>query len=208
MRPPDMVANLAAGNIDGYLGPDPFNQRAVHEGVGYIHLLSKEIWDNHPCCAFVVRQDFVDRYPQTYAALLRALVDATHYSSQAGNRDEIAKAIAPRDYLNQPESVVQAVLTGRYDDGRGNTRSDPRRIDFDPYPWKSFAVWMQTQFVRWGYLKPEQIEGLDYQQVADEVFMTRDVRAAQEALGLASPQAEYKVETILGKPFDAQAVRV
>ncbi len=35
--PPEMVANLKAGNVDGYLGPDPFNQRAVYENVG-LHL--------------------------------------------------------------------------------------------------------------------------------------------------------------------------
>ena len=29
--PPEMVANLRAGNIDGFLGPDPFNQRAVYD---------------------------------------------------------------------------------------------------------------------------------------------------------------------------------
>ncbi len=32
--PPEMVANLRADNIDGYLGPDPFNQRAVFDGIG------------------------------------------------------------------------------------------------------------------------------------------------------------------------------
>ena len=52
--PPEMVANLRAGNIDGFLGPDPFNQRAVYDEVGFIHMLSKEIWDGHPCCAFGV----------------------------------------------------------------------------------------------------------------------------------------------------------
>jgi len=31
MPPPEMVANLKAGNVDGYLAPDPFNQRAVYE---------------------------------------------------------------------------------------------------------------------------------------------------------------------------------
>ena len=50
--PPEMVANLRADNIDGYLGPDPFNQRAVYDQVGFIHLLTKEIWDGHPCCSF------------------------------------------------------------------------------------------------------------------------------------------------------------
>ena len=29
--PPEMVANLRSGNIDGFLGPDPFNQRAVFD---------------------------------------------------------------------------------------------------------------------------------------------------------------------------------
>jgi nitrate/nitrite transport system substrate-binding protein len=41
--PPEMVANLRAGNIDGYLGPDPFNQRAVYEEVGFLHILTKEL---------------------------------------------------------------------------------------------------------------------------------------------------------------------
>ncbi|MFM7346199.1 MAG: CmpA/NrtA family ABC transporter substrate-binding protein [Tagaea sp.] len=50
--PPEMVANLRADNIDGFLGPDPFNQRAVFDGVGFIHLLTRELWDGHPCCVF------------------------------------------------------------------------------------------------------------------------------------------------------------
>ena len=56
--PPEMVANLRADNIDGYLGPDPFNQRAVFDGIGFIHLLTKELWDGHPCCAFTVSKEF------------------------------------------------------------------------------------------------------------------------------------------------------
>ncbi|NDD14393.1 MAG: nitrate ABC transporter substrate-binding protein, partial [Betaproteobacteria bacterium] len=46
--PAEMVANLRAGNIDGFLGPDPFNQRAVFEEVGFIHLLTKDLWNGHP----------------------------------------------------------------------------------------------------------------------------------------------------------------
>ena len=38
-----MVANLSAGNIDGCLAPDPVNQRAVFEGVGFIHIPSEDI---------------------------------------------------------------------------------------------------------------------------------------------------------------------
>ena len=61
--PPEMVANLRAGNLDGYLGPDPFNQRAVFEDVGFIYMLSKDIWPGHPCCAFAVKREFVEKSP-------------------------------------------------------------------------------------------------------------------------------------------------
>ena len=64
LPPPEMVANLKAGNVDGYLAPDPFNQRAVYEKVGFIHLLSKEIWDGHPCCAFAASTAFASKMPE------------------------------------------------------------------------------------------------------------------------------------------------
>ena len=80
--PPEMVANLRADNIDGFLGPDPFNQRAVYDGVGFIHLLTKELWDGHPCCAFAVSKEFAGQNPNTYRALLKAIIEATAYRVQ------------------------------------------------------------------------------------------------------------------------------
>src|ERR1700738_3208115 len=88
--PPEMVANLRADNIDGYLGPDPFNQRAVYDGIGYIHLLSKELWEGHPCCAFAASREFVTTLPNTYAALLKSIIDATAFAHKPENRKEIA----------------------------------------------------------------------------------------------------------------------
>src|SRR5882757_5837027 len=61
--PPEMVANLRADNIDGFLGPDPMNQRAVYDGVGFIHILTKDIWEGHPCCAFAASKEFVTTSP-------------------------------------------------------------------------------------------------------------------------------------------------
>ena len=84
--PPEMVANLRADNIDGFLAPDPVNQRAVYDGVGFIHILSKNIWDRHPCCAFAASKEFVTGSPNTYAALLKAIIDATAFASKQENR--------------------------------------------------------------------------------------------------------------------------
>src|ERR1700680_3667339 len=78
--PPEMVATLRADNIDGFLGPDPMNQRAVYDGVGFIHVLSKDLWEGHPCCAFAASKEFVTQTPNTYAALLKAIIDATAFA--------------------------------------------------------------------------------------------------------------------------------
>ncbi len=122
--PPEMVANLRADNIDGFLGPDPMNQRAVYDGVGFIHVLSKDIWEGHPCCAFAASQEFVKTMPNAYAALLKAIIDATAFATKAENRKQIAEAIAPANYINQPVTVLEQILTGHL---RRRSRHDPAR---------------------------------------------------------------------------------
>ncbi|MFN3987687.1 MAG: CmpA/NrtA family ABC transporter substrate-binding protein [Rhodocyclaceae bacterium] len=196
--PPEMVANLRADNIDGFLAPDPVNQRAVYDGVGFIHLLSKEIWDGHPCCAFAASRKFVSEMPNTYQALLKAILDATAYARKPENRKEIAAAIAPTNYLNQPVTVVEQVLTGTFADGLGNVVRDPNRIDFDPFPYESFAIWILTQMKRWGQLKGD----VDYQAVAREVFLATDAARLMQEVGLTPPAEPAKAFSVMGKPFD------
>ena len=77
-----MVANLRAENIDGFLAPDNICQRAIYDGVGFMHMLSKEIWDGHPCCTFAASREFITTSPNSFAALTRAIVDATAYALQ------------------------------------------------------------------------------------------------------------------------------
>lgn len=197
--PPEMVANLRAGNIDGYLGPDPFNQRAVYDEVGFIHLLTKEIWDGHPCCAFGVSDGFVQENPNTFAALYRAVLEAAAYARDPKNRKEIAAAIAPANYLNQPVPVLEQVLTGRFADGLGKVQNVPTRIDFDPVPWDALGIWILTQMKRWGYIKGD----VNYKNIADEVFLMTDARKRMQELGIKESQPKKIV--IMGKAFDPAA---
>lgn len=196
--PPEMVANLRAGNLDGYLSPDPFNQRAVYEEVGFLHMLTKEIWEGHPCCAFACSEKFSKDYPNTYAALFSAIVDATQYSSKTENRKEIAAAISPKNYLNQPVSVVEQVLTGRYADGLGEIKDVPDRIGFDPYPWHSMGVWILTQMKRWGYVEEE----IDYKKIAEQVYLATECGEKMKDQGYEPPNKTYKKHIIMGKTFD------
>ena len=196
--PPEMVANLRAGNIDGFLGPDPFNQRAVFDEIGFIHILSKDIWDGHPCCAFGVSDEFIQQSPNTFAALYRAVLSAAQMARDPKNRELIAKVIAPAAYLNQPETVLNQVLSGKFADGLGGIKNVPDRTDFDPLPWQSMAVWMLTQMKRWGYVKGD----VNYRQIAEKVFMLTEAKKQMKALGQAVPEGAYKKFKVMGREFD------
>ena len=196
--PPEMVANLRADNIDGFLGPDPMNQRAVYDGVGFIHVLSKELWEGHPCCVFAASKEFITQAPNTYAALLKSIIDATAFASKAENRKQIAEAIAPAAYINQPVTVLEQILTGTFADGLGSVQKVPNRVDFDPFPWESFAVWIMTQMKRWGQIKGE----VDYAGVAKQVYLATDTTKLMKEVGLTPPAATTKSFSVMGKTFD------
>ncbi|GLS43751.1 CmpA/NrtA family ABC transporter substrate-binding protein [Methylobacterium brachythecii] len=196
--PPEMVANLRADNIDGFLAPDNVVQRAVYDGVGFIHILSKEIWDGHPCCSFSIAQETVQQMPNATAALLRAIMEATAYASKAENRKDVAAAIAPANYLNQPLTVIEQVLTGTYADGLGNVKKDPKRVAFDPFPYESFAVWTLTQMKRWGQIKGD----VDYKAVAQQVYRATDAAKLMTQAGLTPPEVTTKTFVVMGKTFD------
>jgi len=198
LPPAEMVANLRADNLDGFLGPDPINQRAVYDGIGFIHLLSREIWDGHPCCAFAVSRGFAESAPNTTHAMLRAVVEAAGDASKPENRKSIADELAPANYLNQPPVVVEQVLTGTYADGLGGIKHVPDRVSFAPMPWDSFAIWIMTQMKRWG-----QVHGdLDYAAVAKQVYLATDAKRAIRDAGLAPPAASGRTIVVMGKPFD------
>jgi nitrate/nitrite transport system substrate-binding protein len=125
-------------------------------------------------------------------------VDATAYASKAENRKQIAEAIAPANYINAPVTVLEQVLTGTYADGLGGVKTDAKRVDFDPFPWQSFAVWMLTQMKRWGQIKGD----VDYKSVAEQVYLATDTKKLLAEMGLVAPETSYKSFSVMGKTFD------
>ena len=121
--------------------------------------------------------------PNTFKAVFQSIVEATMFSSDHKNRKEIAQAISPRNYLNQPVEVVEQVLTGQYPDGLGNTKDEPNRIDFHPFPWHSMGVWILSQMKRWGYIKGD----VDYKGIAEQVFLAAECGEVMKAEGFTPP---------------------
>ena len=196
--PPEMVANLRADNIDGFLAPDPVNQRAVFDGVGFIHMLSKDIWDGHPCCAFAASKEFVTQSPNTYAALLRA--SSTPPPSRPRRRTASRsrrRSRRPTISTSRP-SCVEQVLTGTFADGLGSIvkRAEPHR--FRSVPLGDLRG-----------LDPDADEALGPDQgrcrlpgVAKQVFLATDAAKLMKEAGLTPPTATTKTFSVMGKAFD------
>ncbi len=209
--PPEMVANLRAENVDGYLAPDPFNQRAVYDGVGFIHKLTKDIWDQHPCCCFAISQKFIDENPNTFIVLLTAILDATYTAEKADQRVRFAESMAPRNYLNQPSAVLKQILTGIYPDGLGNIKKVPDRISFMPYPTQSMGTWILSQLRRWDYIKSD----VDYKAISDTIFLSAETEKRMKEMAEVNtdlrwqdiPEIKYPVYDVYGKTYDPAGIQ-
>ena len=130
--------------------------------------------------------------------MYRAVLTASAMAHDAKNRELIAKVISPAAYLNQPETVIAQVLTGKFADGLGGIKTVPDRADFDPVPWQSLAVWMLTQMKRWGSVKGD----VNYKQIAEKVFLLTDAKRLMKELGQPVPDGAYKKFKVMGREFD------
>jgi nitrate/nitrite transport system substrate-binding protein len=197
--PTEYVSNLRVGSIDGFFGGEPGGQRAVFEGAGFIHLISKEIWDGHPCCSVTAPASWIEQNPNTFMAFYRAIISASLHVSQKSNRTGMAKVLAQSQYLNAPEVVLEQVITGRYADGLGGIKEDARRVDYQPFPNYSAAVWLLTQLRRWNMLK----EDVDYKKLAEQVMLATDASRIMKDEGVDPPAIGFGKEIILGREFDS-----
>lgn len=194
--PPDSVANMAAGNLDGMLFAEPWGQRAVFEGVGFLHLLTRDIFPGHPCCTLAVTEKFIKENPNSYGAMFRAVVRATEFADK--NRAQVAELLAGPNYLNQPKTVLEQVLLGRYADGLGKIVTVEDRIGFKAFPYESTAIWLLTQLRRWNMIPAD----VNYHDLARTVFLSTDAAKRMNDMGITPPSPSVK-HTILGKEFDS-----
>jgi signal transduction histidine kinase/ABC-type nitrate/sulfonate/bicarbonate transport system substrate-binding protein/CheY-like chemotaxis protein/HPt (histidine-containing phosphotransfer) domain-containing protein len=185
ISPPRMPHFLDMGRVDGVLAPEPFGQIPVCRGTGFIYTLSKEIWSGHPCCCFASTEEFVGKYPKTYRAMVRSVLQAElalHRASPTDRRT-IATDLSQPGILDQadPEPVAQA-LSGEYDDGTGRRNVDHDRIEFLPTPWSEYGSWILSQQQRWQQL----CRRIDYRDVIESCF-DGETREVASSLGFDEP---------------------
>jgi nitrate/nitrite transport system substrate-binding protein len=201
--PPMMVANIKAGRLDGFCAGEPWNVKALEEGLGFTAILSEEIWPDHPEKVLAFAEDFSEAHPNSVKATLKALHEASIWCDEEGNRDELATLLAESRYLDCPASLIKSRLGSSVACGNGRTARNLRGLTFSNrgcnYPQPKFAVWWLSQFRRWIMLPSAP----DYLGVAARVMRPDFYEAAMNELGVPHGRAEFAQETLFdGKVFD------
>lgn len=184
--PAQMVAHVQAGRIDGFCVGEPWSAQAVAEGQGFTLATSQSIWPDHPEKVLGCARAFVELYPNSARALIKAILAASQFIEQSQeNRRSTAHLLSGNAYLDTAVATIEPRLLGDYQDGLGNHWQDPHALRFHDQgranqPYLSDGMWFMTQFRRWGLLR----EDPDYLAVANQVQQLALYRAAAAELGL------------------------
>jgi nitrate/nitrite transport system substrate-binding protein len=169
--PPQMVANMRIGNMDGYCVGEPWGQRAIMDGIGVTAITTQDIWKDHPEKVLGTTADFVKKYPNTARAVTAAILEAGKWiDAGLQNKNKMADTIADKSYVNTSVDAINQRILGRYTNGMGKSWDDPNHMKFYAdgavtFPYLSDGMWFLTQHKRWGLLKAHP----DYLKVATEI---------------------------------------
>src|SRR5213596_3412694 len=168
--PAQMVANMKVGKMDGFCVGEPWNNRAIADGIGFTAITTQKIWPDHPekVCAFT--EEFAAKNPKTVRAALKALHLSSEFIDKMENRAQTAEVISRATYINCPKEVILDRLQGKYDYGDGRKEQDPNYMIFNQrncnFPSRTYGYWWLSQFRRWGMVKGTP----DYKQTAEKVL--------------------------------------
>ncbi len=169
--PPQMVANMRVGNMDGYCVGEPWNHRAILDGIGITAVTTQDIWKDHPEKVLGANADFVKKHPNTCRAVIAAVLEAGRWiDASLSNKMKMAEVIADKAYVNTSVDAINQRILGRYQNGLGKTWDDPNHMKFYAdgavnFPYLSDGMWFLTQHKRWGLLKSRP----DYLAVAKQI---------------------------------------
>ncbi len=169
--PPQMVANMRVGNMDGYCVGEPWGHRAIADGIGITAVTTQDIWKDHPEKALGTTADFVRKYPNTCRAVVAAIIEAGKWiDAGLQNKNKMAETVADKAYVNTSVDVINQRILGRYQNGLGKTWDDHNHMKFyndgiASFPYLSDGMWFLTQHKRWGLLKDHP----DYLGVARQI---------------------------------------
>lgn len=197
--PPQMVANMKVGNMDGFCVGEPWNGVAVKQNIGFSQITTQDIWEHHPEKALVVNKKFSETRREDLKKVMKAVLEACKWLDNRANRKKAAEVIGRGPYVNAPADVIEARLMGDYNLGcdQGteiytNNYMLFHRNGETNFPRKSYGIWFLAQFVRFDYLQ----EPPDYAAVADKLILQDLYREVATSMGMKIPLDDMRPITI------------
>ncbi len=201
--PPQMVANMQAGKMDGFCVGEPWNAKAIKDDIGFTAINTQDIWKDHPekVCAFT--EEFAAKNPRTVKAILKALHEASVWLDVMSNRVEQAKIVSAPTYINCPPEALLPRLQGKYDMGDGRKFRDPNYMIYSErncnYPQLKYGKWWITQLRRWGFTDGAP----DYESIAKQVMRGDIYEEAMKEIGYGHGGESMTKESFFdGSVFD------
>ncbi len=193
--PPQMVANMTAGNIDGFCVGEPWGQRAVMGNIGKVVVTGYQLWENGPEKVLGVQKAFADKYPETTKQMIEAVIEAGMWLDASWeNRKEASAILSNKSYVNAPKDVIDNSMTGTYMYTNGVNTPMPHFNVFGKkqalYPYYTHGMWQVTQMVRWGQLD----HAIDMKKTVESVYRPDLFAAAAKEVKYALPTTGWKIE--------------
>jgi nitrate/nitrite transport system substrate-binding protein len=197
--PPQMVANMRVGNMDGYCVGDPWGHRAIMDGIGITGVTTQDIWKDHPEKVLGPTGDFVKKYPNTARAVMMAIIEAGRWiDASLQNKLKMAETVADKSYVNTGVDAINQRILGRYQNGLGKTWDDPNHMKFFNdgavnFPYLSDGMWFLTQHKRWGLIKDHP----DYLAVAKQINQIDLYKEAAAGLKVNVPKDALRTSKLI-----------
>ena len=202
--PAQMVANMKVDKMDGFCVGEPWNNRAIEDGIGFTVITTQQMWKDHPekVCAFT--EEFATKNPRSVKAVLKALHLASVHLDNLDNRAKAAEVISRPTYINCPPAIILERLLGKYDYGDGRSEQDPNYMIFSQrntnYPHQIYGRWWLTQLRRWGLTKGAP----DYTGIPKRVLRSDIYLDAMKELGVKVDMQEEQKITLFDGVFDGK----
>ncbi|MEL6720127.1 MAG: ABC transporter substrate-binding protein, partial [Bacteroidota bacterium] len=150
-----------------------FKASALIGWIGLPVTTNYDVWKNNPEKVFVMRKDFVEKYPNTATAITKALIRAGKWLDEPGNRPKAVGILSMPDYVGADSVVIANSMTGTFEFEKGDKRSMP---DFNvfyrynaTYPFYSDGIWFLTQMRRWGQI-PDSKPAAWYDETIKKIY--------------------------------------
>jgi len=103
---PALQRGGASGGIDAFIAWEPFDAKAVGNEVGRYLIMSREVWQHHPCCVIAARTQFLETHPEVVQKVVTIHTKATNWILSHPND----ATLIFRKYADLPQEVVELAM--------------------------------------------------------------------------------------------------